>query len=56
MKKVSARELKARCLALIDNVQKTKKPVAITKRGKVVANSSRMNQQIESSWDGWRES
>ncbi|HWG86810.1 MAG TPA: type II toxin-antitoxin system prevent-host-death family antitoxin [Candidatus Acidoferrales bacterium] len=37
MKKVSARELKARCLALIDNMQKTKKPVAITKPGKVVA-------------------
>jgi len=37
MKKISAGEFKARCLALLDSVQKTKEPVLITKRGKVVA-------------------
>jgi len=37
MKKMPAGEFKARCLAVIDNVQKTKEPVLITKRGRAVA-------------------
>jgi prevent-host-death family protein len=37
MKKIPAGEFKARCLAIMDSVQKTKEPVLITKRGKVVA-------------------
>lgn len=37
MKKIPAGEFKAHCLALMDGVQKTKEPILITKRGKVVA-------------------
>ncbi|HET9181123.1 MAG TPA: type II toxin-antitoxin system Phd/YefM family antitoxin [Candidatus Angelobacter sp.] len=37
MKKIPAGEFKARCLALMDTVQKTREPILITKRGKIVA-------------------
>jgi len=34
---ISAAEFKARCLKLMDEVAKTRKPIVITKRGKPVA-------------------
>ena len=37
MKSVAATEFKAKCLALIDQVHDTGKPITITKRGKPVA-------------------
>ena len=37
MKKVAATEFKAKCLALIDQVHDTGKPITITKRGKPIA-------------------
>lgn len=37
MKKIPAGEFKARCLAVMDSVQKTKESVLITKRGQPVA-------------------
>ncbi len=37
MKKMSAAEFKARCLAVMDKVNATGEPVVITKRGKPVA-------------------
>lgn len=37
MKQISASEFMAKCLAILEEVNKTKKPVRITKRGKVVA-------------------
>ena len=37
MKKMAAGEFKARCLAVIDTVQKTREAVLITKRGRPVA-------------------
>jgi prevent-host-death family protein len=37
MKKMAAGKFKARCLAVIDTVQKTKEAVLITKRGVPVA-------------------
>ena len=37
MKKVSARSLKVNCLAIVDQVQATREPVLITKRGKPIA-------------------
>jgi prevent-host-death family protein len=37
MKKIPAGQFKARCLAVMDSVQKTKEPVLITKRGRPVA-------------------
>ncbi len=37
MKEVAISEFKAKCLAIVDEVQKTKHPVRITKFGKPVA-------------------
>ena len=37
MKTIAAGEFKARCLALMDDVQSTREPIVITKRGKPVA-------------------
>lgn len=37
MKTIAAAEFKARCLTLMDDVQSTREPVVITKRGKPVA-------------------
>ncbi|HUO24944.1 MAG TPA: type II toxin-antitoxin system Phd/YefM family antitoxin [Candidatus Aquilonibacter sp.] len=37
MKEVAISEFKAKCLALLDQVQKTKKPILVTRRGKPVA-------------------
>jgi len=37
MKEVAISEFKAKCLALIDQVQKTRKPIRVTRFGKPVA-------------------
>ena len=37
MKKMPAGEFKARCLAVMENVNKTREPVLITKRGRPIA-------------------
>ncbi len=37
MKRIAAAEFKARCLSLMDDVQRTRQTVVITKRGKPVA-------------------
>jgi prevent-host-death family protein len=37
MKEVAISEFKAKCLSLLDQVQKTKKPILITRRGEPVA-------------------
>lgn len=37
MKEVAISEFKAKCLAIVDQVHKTKRPIRITKRGKPVA-------------------
>ena len=37
MKEVAISEFKAKCLALLDQVQKTKKPIRVTRRGKPIA-------------------
>lgn len=37
MKKMPAGEFKARCLAVMEDVSKTREPVLITKRGRPVA-------------------
>jgi prevent-host-death family protein len=36
-KEIAAGEFKAKCLKLMDSVQKTKIPIVVTKRGKPVA-------------------
>jgi prevent-host-death family protein len=37
MKEVAISEFKAKCLALLDQVQRTKKPILVTRFGKPVA-------------------
>ena len=37
MKTIPAGEFKSKCLQLMDNVQRTRQPITITKRGKPVA-------------------
>jgi prevent-host-death family protein len=37
MEEVAISEFKAKCLALLEQVRKTKKPIRITRRGKPVA-------------------
>ena len=37
MKEVAISEFKAKCLAIFDEVQKTKQPVRVTRRGKPIA-------------------
>lgn len=37
MKEVAISEFKAKCLAILDEVQKTKRPVRVTRRGRAVA-------------------
>lgn len=37
MKEIAISEFKAKCLALLDEVQKTKKPIRVTRFGKPVA-------------------
>ena len=45
---VPAGEFKARCLRLMDEVQKTRRPVVITKRGKPVARLVPVEEEIPS--------
>lgn len=40
MRRLSATEFKAKCLAILDEVAQTGEPVTITKRGKAVAQVS----------------
>jgi prevent-host-death family protein len=37
MKTIAAGKFKARCLAVMDDVQRSREPIVITKRGKAVA-------------------
>jgi prevent-host-death family protein len=37
MREVAISEFKAKCLALLDEVQKTKRPLLVTRRGRPVA-------------------
>jgi hypothetical protein len=37
MKEIAISEFEAKCPALLDQVEKTKKPIPVTRRGKIVA-------------------
>lgn len=37
MKEVAISEFKAKCLAILDEVQKTKQPIRVTRRGRPIA-------------------
>ncbi|HEY1677005.1 MAG TPA: type II toxin-antitoxin system Phd/YefM family antitoxin [Candidatus Sulfotelmatobacter sp.] len=52
MKEVAISEFKAKCLALIDQVEKTKQPLRITRRGKVVAEVGPAKPTDDRSWIG----
>jgi len=48
--KIAATEFKARCLALLDEVHNSGKPITITKRGKVVATLQPAGDEDEKPW------
>ncbi len=50
--KVNATEFKAKCLKLMDEVEKTHAPVVITKRGKPVARLVPVEPEEPKSWFG----
>ena len=51
MKTIPAGEFKAKCLQLMDKVQRTRKPIMITKRGKPVAKLVPVEQE-QDEWFG----
>ena len=52
MREVAISEFKAKCLALLDQVQKTKKPIRITRRGKPMAEVVPPSATRTSDWIG----
>ncbi len=52
MKEIAISEFKAKCLALIDQVQKTKEPILITRFGKPVAEVVPPSPKPVSDWIG----
>jgi prevent-host-death family protein len=52
MKEIAISEFKAKCLALLDQVQKTKKPIRVTRFGKPVAVVVPFSPASPSGWMG----
>ena len=52
MKEVAISEFKAKCLALLDQVQKTKRPLRITRFGKPIAEVVPSAPASNSDWIG----
>jgi prevent-host-death family protein len=52
MKEVAISEFKAKCLSLLDQVQKTKKPLRITRFGKPVAEIVPPSPERPADWFG----
>jgi prevent-host-death family protein len=52
MKEIAISEFMAKCLALLDQVQKTKKPIRITRFGKPVAEVVPFSAASPSGWMG----
>ena len=53
MKRMAISEFKAKCLAVLDEVQKTRKPVLVTRFGKPVAEVIPPSSNVDSgSWIG----
>jgi prevent-host-death family protein len=52
MKEIAISEFKAKCLALLDQVQKTKKPIRITRFGKPVAEVVPSSPASPAEWIG----
>jgi prevent-host-death family protein len=53
MKEVAISEFKAKCLSLLDQVQKTKKPILVTRFGKPIAEVSPPSTHVQGAdWFG----
>ena len=52
MKTIAAGEFKAHCLTLMDDVQSTREPLVITKRGKPVAKLVPVENKKKDDWIG----
>jgi prevent-host-death family protein len=52
MKEVAISEFKAKCLALLDQVHKTKSPLRITRRGKPIAEIVPPAPVVSKNWIG----
>ncbi len=52
MKEIAISEFKAKCLGLLDQVEKTKKPIRITRFGKPVAEVIPASPPSPSDWIG----
>lgn len=52
MIEIAISEFKAKCLALLDQVQKTKKPIRITRRGRPVAEVVPPSTSNSADWIG----
>ena len=52
MKEIAISEFKAKCLSLLDEVQKTKKPIVVTRFGKPVAEIGPVSPKPMASWIG----
>lgn len=52
MKEIAISEFKAKCLAILDEVQKTKQPIRVTRRGKAVAEVNPPSPDDDRSWMG----
>ena len=52
MKQIAISEFKAKCLAILDEVQKTKQPILVTRRGKAVAEVIPHLPKDDRSWIG----
>ena len=52
MKEIAISEFKAKCLSLLDEVQKTKQPILVTRRGKPVAEVSAPKPTENRDWMG----
>ena len=52
MREIAISEFKAKCLALLEQVQKTKKPIRITRFGKPVAEVVPTSPSSRSGWMG----
>jgi antitoxin (DNA-binding transcriptional repressor) of toxin-antitoxin stability system len=52
MEEISATEFKATCLAVLQRVRKTRKPVRITRYGKVVAEIQPPRPEPKKDWMG----
>ena len=53
MKEVAISEFKAKCLAIFDEVQKTKQPVRVTRRGKPIAEVIPPSTDPQKDWMGF---